>query len=169
VVDNPARGRALGAYDYFVKPVNGKALLSRLRQYTFATKVKNDPVRVLIVDDEPANLDLLESLLEPAGFAVIRAAGGREGIDVAKAEMPNLILLDLMMPGVTGFDVVEALRDEEGTRSIPVMVLTAKSLTADDKKTLNGQVAAIFERNSVAGTDLTSWLKEIVTMRPNRI
>src|SRR5258708_6697674 len=167
VVDNPALGRALGAYDYFVKPVDGKALLSRLRQYTFTTQVKTEPVRVLIVDDEPANLDLLESLLDPAGFAVIRAAGGREGIDIAKAERPNLVLLDLMMPGVTGFDVVEALRDDEGTRSIPIMVLTAKSLTADDKKMLNGQVAAIFERNSVAGTELTAWLREIVTKRPS--
>ncbi len=169
VLDDPALGRALGAYDYFVKPVDGKALLSRLRQYTFTTQVKTEPVRVLIVDDEPANLDLLESLLDPAGFAVIRAAGGREGIDIAKAEKPNLVLLDLMMPGVTGFDVVEALRDDEGTRSIPIMVLTAKSLTVDDKKTLNGQVAAIFERNSVAGTELTAWLQQIVTQRPNGI
>jgi len=77
---------------------------------------------VLIVDDEPANLDLLESVLKPAGFGVLRAAGGREGIDIAKAQMPSLILLDLMMPGVTGFDVVEAIRNEEVTRSIPIMV-----------------------------------------------
>jgi CheY-like chemotaxis protein len=57
VVDNPALGRALGALDYFVKPVDGKALLSRLSQYTFTTKVQSEPVRVLVVDDEPANLD----------------------------------------------------------------------------------------------------------------
>jgi PAS domain S-box-containing protein len=169
VVDNPALGRALGAYDYFVKPVDGKALLSRLGQYTFTTKVESEPVQVLIVDDEPANLDLLESLLKPAGFGVLRAAGGREGIDIAKAQMPSLILLDLMMPGVTGFDVVEALRNEEVTRSIPIMVLTAKTLTADDKTTLNGQVAAIFERNLGAGTELTAWLQKIVTKRPNRV
>jgi PAS domain S-box-containing protein len=169
VVDNSALGRALGAYDYFVKPVDGKALLSRLGQYTFTTEVQTEPMRVLIVDDEPANLDLLEALLKPAGFGVLRAAGGREGIDIAKAQMPSLILLDLMMPGVTGFDVVEALRNEEVTRSIPIMVLTAKTLTADDKRTLNGQVAAIFERNSVAGIELTAWLQEIVTKRPNRV
>src|SRR5258708_8346659 len=64
VVDNPALGRALGAYDYFVKPVDGKAILSRLRQYTFTSQVKTAPVRVLIVDEQPANLDLLESLLD---------------------------------------------------------------------------------------------------------
>ena len=167
VVDNPALGRALGAFDYFVKPVDGKALLSRLSQYTFTNKVKSEPVRVLVVDDEQANLDLLEALLKPAGFAVIRAGGGQEGIDLARSQMPNLILLDLMMPDLTGFDVVEALRADEATRSIPIMVLTAKALTDDDKKALNGQVAAIFQRNSVAGTELIAWLRGIVAQRQN--
>ena len=165
VVDNPTLGRALGALDYFVKPVNGKALLSRLRQYRFTTGVKHEPVRVLVVDDEPANLDLLEGLLRPEGFGVLRAASGREGIDMAMSELPNLILLDLMMPGLTGFDVVEALRDKEATRSIPIMVLTAKELTDVDKSALNGQVSAIFQRNSVAGTELTAWLRSIVAKR----
>jgi CheY-like chemotaxis protein len=165
VVDNPTLGRALGALDYFVKPVDGKALLSRLSQYTFTTKVQSEPVRVLVVDDEPANLDLLEALLKPAGFGVLRANGGQEGIDMARSHTPNLILLDLMMPNVTGFDVVETLRADEATRAIPVMVLTAKTLTKSDKKALNGQVAAIFKRDSVAGTELTAWLRNIVAKR----
>jgi CheY-like chemotaxis protein len=162
VVDNPALGRALGAMDYFVKPVDGRALLSRLSQYTFTSKVKTEPVEVLIVDDEPANLDLLEQLLKPAGFGVLKAGGGQEGIAIAKSRLPSLILLDLMMPGVSGFEVVEALRADEATRSIPIMVLTAKVLTEEDKKALNGHVAAIFERNSVAGTELIEWLQGIV-------
>jgi CheY-like chemotaxis protein len=165
VIDNPALGRALGAFDYFVKPVDGKALLSRLSEYTFTTKVETETVRVLVVDDEQANLDLMEALLEPAGFGVLMARSGREGIDVARAQLPNLILLDLMMPGLSGFDVVEALRADEATRSIPIMVLTAKILTEADKKALSGQVAAIFERNSVAGTELTAWLRSIVAQR----
>jgi len=165
VVDNAALGRALGAFDYFVKPVDGKALLSRLSQYTFADKGKSEPVRVLVVDDEPANLDLLEALLKPAGFGVLRARTGQEGIDLSKSQLPDLILLDLIMPGLSGFDVVEALRAEEATRSIPIMVLTAKTLTEDDKMALNGQVAAIFHRNSVAGTELTTWLRGIVAKR----
>jgi len=167
VVDKPLLGRALGAFDYFVKPVDGKALLSRLSQYTFTTKVKSEPVQVLVVDDEKANLDMLEALLKPAGFGVLKAGSGQEGIDMARSEMPSLILLDLMMPGLTGFDVVEALRGEEATRSIPIMVLTAKTLTEDDKRALNGQVAAIFQRNSMAGPELTGWLQGIVAHRRN--
>ena len=167
VIDNPTLGRALGALDYFVKPVDGKALLSRLSQYTFTTKVRSEPVQVLVVDDEQANLDLMEALLKPAGFGVLRAGGGQEGIEVARSQLPNLILLDLMMPDVTGFDGVEALRTEESTRSIPVMILTSKTLTAGDKRALNGQVAAIFQRNSVAGTELTAWLHGIVANTRN--
>jgi len=167
VGDNPSLGRALGAFDYFVKPVDGKALLSRLGQYTFTTKVKSERVRVLVVDDEQANLDLLEALLTPAGFGVVRAGSGREAIDMAISEMPSLILLDLMMPELSGFDVVEALRADKTTREIPIMVLTAKTLTEDDKTALNGQVAAIFQRNSVAGTELTAWLRGIVAQRQN--
>src|SRR4029077_8175760 len=122
VIDKPSLGRALGAFDYFVKPVDGKALLSRLSEYTFTTKVKTEPVQVLVVEHEQANLDLLEALLKPAGFGVIRAASGREGIDLARSKMPSLILLDLRMPELTGFDVGEALRAEEATRTIPIMV-----------------------------------------------
>ena len=162
VVDNPALGRALGAIDYFVKPIDGRGLLSRLEQFTFTTKVKREEVRVLVVDDEQSNLDLIEGLLKPAGFSVLRANGGQEGIDMAKSRLPNLILLDLMMPGVSGFEVVEQLRAEDRTRTIPIMVLTAKTLTADDKRSLNGNVAAIFQRNSVAGAELIEWLRGIV-------
>jgi len=64
---------------------------------------------------------------------------------------------------VTGFDVVEALRSDDGTRSIPIMVLTSKELTEDDKRALNGHVAAIFGRNSFAGAELVAWLRSLVT------
>jgi CheY-like chemotaxis protein/anti-sigma regulatory factor (Ser/Thr protein kinase) len=162
MIDNPALGRALGALDYFVKPVDRSALISRLTQYAFTTKVQHGEIRVLVVDDEPANVELLKALLEPEGFKVLTASGGRQGIEVAGAERPHLILLDLMMPGVSGFDVVEALRTNLLTRSIPIMVLTAKELTDEDKAALNGHVAAVFQRNSLAGAELVEWLRGFV-------
>jgi len=163
VMDNPSLGKALGALDYFVKPIDRSALLSRLDRYRFTAKVQHAEIRVLLVDDERANLDLLEALLEPEGYKVLKASGGKEGIEVARAQQPQLILLDLMMPGVTGFDVVEALRTDEATRAIPIMVLTSKKLTSGDKAALNGCVAAVFERNSVAGSELVAWLRAFVT------
>jgi CheY-like chemotaxis protein len=83
---------------------------------------------------------------------------------MARAHKPHLVLLDLVMPGVTGFDVVEKLRSDDSTRSIPIMVLTAKHLTGKDKKQLNGFVAAVFERNSLAGPELIGWLRQLAGM-----
>ncbi|HEV2413379.1 MAG TPA: response regulator, partial [Candidatus Dormibacteraeota bacterium] len=163
VVDKPALARALGAIDYLVKPVDGKALLARLDNFAFTPKEKRGPVRVLAVDDEPTNLELIEAHLKPAGFEVLRANGGQEGIDMAKSERPDLVLLDLMMPGVNGFDVVEALRADDATQLIPIMVLTAKLLTESDKRTLNGQVAGVFQRDSVARAELIALLRSIVS------
>jgi PAS domain S-box-containing protein len=165
IVDDPELGLALGAIDYLVKPVDGKALLQRLAKYTFTNKVGTQETRILVVDDEPANVEWLEGVLKPAGFSVITARGGQEGIDLAKSERLDLVLLDLMMPRVSGFDVVEALQADEKTRSIPIMVLTAKDLTSDDKRQLNGHVAAVLSRGSTGAPDLVDWLKKLSTTR----
>ena len=165
VVDDAELGRALGAIDYLVKPVDGEALLERLAKYTFTNKVGTQETRILVVDDEPDNVEWLEEVLKPAGFSVLSAGGGQEGIDLAKSARPDLVLLDLMMPKVSGFDVVEALHADESTRSIPIMVLTAKYLTAEDKKQLNGRVSAVLARGSTGATDLVGWLERLATAR----
>jgi len=165
VVDKPELGRALGAIDYFVKPVDGKALLNRLAQFTFTGKVGTEETRILAVDDEPANLEWLETVLKPAGFSVISAIGGKEGIELARISRPHLVLLDLMMPDVSGFDVVQALHADDSTRGIPIMILTAKDLTDADKRELNGSVAAILERGSTGAADLVGWLNRLMAAR----
>jgi signal transduction histidine kinase/DNA-binding response OmpR family regulator len=165
VVDNPELGIALGALDYIVKPVAAQDLIARLGKYTFTTKVKSQDVRVLVVDDEGANREWLASVLEPAGFGVISASGGAEAIELARTRKPDLVLLDLLMPDVTGFDVVEAMRSNEATRQIPIMVLTAKNLTKADKRQLNGQVSTILKRGSTGATDLLVLLREVIAER----
>jgi signal transduction histidine kinase/DNA-binding response OmpR family regulator len=165
VVDNPELGLALGAIDYFVKPVDAKQLVDRLNRFNFKRMSGQDTVRVLVVDDEAANRNLLAKALEPAGFTVLPAAGGREAIDLAKSMQPDLILLDLMMPEVSGFDVVEALRANESTRETPIMVLTAMNLSEADKRLLNGRVSKILSRGSVANADIVGLLKRVVAQR----
>ena len=162
VVDNPELGLALGAIDYFVKPVDAGVLIHRLNE--FGLKGGNE-VRVLVVDDEPANRMWLANALEPAGFTVLPAAGGREAIEMAKSEKPDFVLLDLMMPEVTGFDVVEALRADASTRETPILVLTAASLTDADKRMLNGRVSEILKRGTVASSDIVGLLKRVVAHR----
>jgi len=161
VVDNPELGIALGALDYFVKPVPAKELINRLSRFRFGRKAGEKP-RILVVDDETANREWLKRILEPAGFAVIQAKGGREAIDLAKSRKPDLVLLDLMMPEVTGFDVVEALRADDATKSTPIMVLTAKNLTEADIRQLNGHVSTILKRGSTGASDLLQLLRQAV-------
>jgi signal transduction histidine kinase/CheY-like chemotaxis protein len=162
VVDNPELGAALGALDYFVKPVRADALLKRLSLFNFQRTVGRDEVRVLVVDDEEANRELLAGVLEPAGFKVSLAAGGLEGIQLARSGQPDLILLDLLMPQVNGFDVVKVLRAEEATHATPIMVLTAKEMTQTDKRRLNGHVSAILTRDSTGASDLLGQLRHLL-------
>jgi CheY-like chemotaxis protein len=104
-------------------------------------------------------------VLEPAGFTVTTASGGQEGIQLAKNIRPDLVLLDLMMPDVTGFDVVEALRADAATQEIPIMVLTAKDLTEDDKRQLNGHVSSVLSRRSTGTADLLGQLQRVIASR----
>jgi signal transduction histidine kinase/CheY-like chemotaxis protein len=159
VVDNPELGMALGALDYFVKPIDGKELVSRLNRFHFK---HSNGTTVLVVDDDASNRLWLTNVLEPAGFAVINAGGGREAIEIAKSRRPDLVLLDLMMPDVNGFAVVEALRADPATRHVPIMILTARNLTAADKRQLNGHVSTILSRGSTAAADLVEHLRELV-------
>ena len=165
VVDNPELGLALGAIDYFVKPVDTGALIKRLNRFDFMRHSGKNEVRVLVVDDDAANRIWLTQALEPAGFTVFEASGGREAIELAKANQPDCVLLDLMMPEVTGFDVVEELRADERTRETPIMVVTAMTLTDADKRLLNGRVSQILTRGNVATTDIVGLLKRVIAQR----
>jgi signal transduction histidine kinase/CheY-like chemotaxis protein len=165
VVDNPELGMALGALDYFVKPVDGKELVRRLSRFNFRRSPERPEFRVLVADDEAANRSWLARILEPAGFAVIEAAGGREAIELAQSHRPDLVLLDLMMPEVSGFDVVEALRANPATEKTPIMVLTARRLTAADKRHLNGHVSTFLSRASLGSADLVNHLRYLIEPR----
>jgi signal transduction histidine kinase/DNA-binding response OmpR family regulator len=165
VVDNPELGMSLGAIDYFVKPVDGRELVKRLNSYPLERSRGQEEIRVLVVDDEPANRNWLAKTLEPAGFTVIPASGGREAIQLAKSTRPDFILLDLMMPEVTGFDVVEALRADEATRDVPIMVVTATNLTEADRRLLNGRVSQILSRRAVANSDIVGLLRRVIAHR----
>ena len=165
VVDNPDLGIALGAIDYFVKPIDGKELVRRLNRFHLERPGHDDAPRVLIVDDEAANRSWLTKTLEPEGFVVVAATGGREAIDLAKASPPDYVVLDLMMPDVTGFDVVEALRADPTTRDVPIMVLTAMNLTEADKRLLNGRVSEVLSRGAAGTSDIVGLLKRVVNHR----
>jgi CheY-like chemotaxis protein len=163
VVDDATTGYALGAVDYLVKPVDRDALLRRLDQLRDG-KTARAP-RVLVVEDDPSTLEVTSGFLRSGGFDVLPAAGGAEGIALARAQKPDIVLLDLMMPGLSGFDVAADLSRNPETRTIPILVLTAKELTMDDKRALSGQVSAVLSKVSPARVDLVGLLDRIVKVR----
>jgi CheY-like chemotaxis protein/anti-sigma regulatory factor (Ser/Thr protein kinase) len=161
VVDERGLGLALGAVDYFLKPVDRTALLARLARYTFTTKVKSRTVRVLAIDDDPVALELIDSALRPEGFEVVLAGGGREGIDRAVAEPFDLVVCDLLMPEVDGFDVVTDLKAHPSTSDVPILILTAHTITEAEKTRLNGQILGIVDKGDQGVEGLRRWLARL--------
>ncbi|HEY4492900.1 MAG TPA: response regulator, partial [Acidobacteriota bacterium] len=131
VIKEKLKGMSLGASEYLVKPV-GHLLLKATLEKILAKPDR--PKTILIVDDEEDTLQLLRDRLTEEGFQTIGASNGREAIEKAVAANPDLILLDIMMPDLTGWDVMQTLRQREGTASIPVVVLSAAHSDADLKK-----------------------------------
>jgi len=146
IVADRSRGFALGAAAIMQKPVARQELSGALRELGLLPLQPGRTLKVLVADDDPHAVELVAvRILELAG-TVLRASGGREAIAVAQDQLPDLIVLDLMMPGVNGFDVVEALSARADTARIPILVVTAKQITAEDRTRLNGYVAAIMEK-----------------------
>lgn len=158
VVDERDVGLALGAADYLVKPVDRDALLASLGRYTFLAKSRERRVRVLAVDDEPAALDLFRTALEPEGFDVVTASGGREALAQAAAGEFDLVICDLVMPGIDGFEVIAKLKADPRTAPVPILVCTAHDLTEEDKGRLNGKILGIVSKGADALDGLRSWL-----------
>ncbi len=141
IVDEKNLGYALGADDYLTKPIDRERLLAAMKKY------RHD-LPVLVVDDDEVQRDLLRKILGKDGYSVTEANNGREALERLGESTPGLILLDLMMPEMDGFEFVEALRRNEAWRSIPVLVITAKELTVDDRSRLNGYVEKILHKGA---------------------
>src|SRR5262249_46911755 len=151
MLDERGKGFALGAAEYLVKPVARDDVLAALDRCLHS----HGPVsKVLVVDDDPKARDLIKATLEPEGCTVIAASGGDEGVALATSEDPDLILLDLLMPDVDGFDVVERLRADTTTAEIPIIVLTSKTMEAEDKRRLNGQISYLARKGEFDRRDL---------------
>lgn len=148
IIDNKDIGFGLGATDYLCKPASRSELLSKLASYGLPPIVNNLQTKILIIDDEPKSVELFGKLLIAEGYDVLKAYGGKEGIDKVFQHKPDLILLDLMMPEVNGFDVVDKLKTSPETNTIPIIVITAKDLTQKDKEKLNHYVSLVVKKGT---------------------
>jgi signal transduction histidine kinase/CheY-like chemotaxis protein len=142
IMEQRGKGFALGASDYLVKPVSREDLVSAIERINLMQRPR-EAVTILAIDDDPMALELVDATLTGEGFRVCKASGGAEGLAIACREMPSLIILDLVMPDVDGFAVVERLRADPTTAAIPIVILTSKSLTPDEKARLNGEISSL--------------------------
>jgi signal transduction histidine kinase/CheY-like chemotaxis protein len=145
LVENHELGFALGADDYFLKPLDRDRFLERVRELAPATPGSRRP-SVLLIDDDPQVHDVLELELTEAGYELHSAADARSGIDLAARERPSVIVLDLVMDGMDGFQTAAALRREPATAGTPILVFTSKDLNADDRARLAGSANALFSK-----------------------
>jgi CheY-like chemotaxis protein len=160
IMDSLNVGYALGAADYLIKPVDRERLLGALSKYR-----RRPSACVLIVEDDAATREMLTRMVRTQGWATAEAENGR----VALARMletpetpPDLILLDLMMPEMDGFEFVTHLRRREEWRSIPVVVVTAKDLTTEDRLRLNGYVEKFVQKGAFSREQLLREIRDLV-------
>lgn len=150
VVADRQRGFALGVSQVLEKPVGRQQLLDAVES-ALGLRSEDGPARkVLVVDDDPAAIDLVVSNLARTECQVLRAQDGKQAIDLALDQRPDLIILDLMMPGLSGFEVVDRIRNQPTMAAVPILVMTSKSITQEERERLNGRVLQVMGKQSLA-------------------
>lgn len=160
MLGNRELGMALGADDYFVKPLDGSRLLRRLSEIVPRDSVRHP--RILIIDDEQDVHDMFDEMLASSGYLVDHAITGKEGIAKCFETPPSLIVLDLMMEGMDGFEVAAFLKSNPKTRYLPILILTGKDLDAGDRKRLTGKISALVEKGKTSPSQLVQTIKSLV-------
>ncbi len=157
VMEERGAAVALGASDYLLKPIKRKQLLAVLNRRTAETTAP-----VLIVDDKPDQRELLRRILDHEGVEVMEAANGAEALAKVDARRPSLVLLNLMMPEMDGFQVVETLRSSPENSDIPVVAITGKSLTDEERERLKGWMVNTIEKRSIPEEQLLDRVRELI-------
>jgi DNA-binding response OmpR family regulator len=157
MMDNQHLGFSLGAAEYLSKPVSRERLLE-----TVSKHLTNQDGAILIVEDDASSRQMLRRSLEQENWSVIEAENGRIAIECVARQMPSLILLDLMMPEMDGFQVIEQLNSSEIWSTIPVVIITAKDLTRQDMEKLNGSVLQIVQKGSYNQSELLGQVRRLI-------
>jgi GAF domain-containing protein/DNA-binding response OmpR family regulator/tetratricopeptide (TPR) repeat protein len=160
IVDKKALGMRLGAAAYLLKPLNPAEVLSTLRK---VIKPKaQERIHVLTVDDDPHIAEMLSQQLPESEFRLESALDGEAGLAAIEAEHPDVILLDIMMPKLDGFGVIERLREKAETRELPIIVISAKELTDEETERLRESVVLIMRKQGFDSEKLAEEIKHAV-------
>jgi len=162
ILDEQQLGFALGAGAYLSKPVARQELLDVLERLVGGKSLTSDQlIRVLAVDDQPEALELIALALEGTRYRLMRATNGTVALELLATQNPDLLIVDLMMEPVSGFEVIEAAVADPKTRHIPIVVWTAKDLSAEDILRLSGSVAARISKMDFAVSGKEALLREL--------
>ncbi len=152
IIDNKILGYKLGAAAYLLKPLDVVAVVSTLKQVL--SEQPHEPKHVLIIDDDPGVANMLNQMLTPSDFILDSAPDGVEGLAAIQRSRPDVVLLDLMMPRLDGFGVIEQMRSDPAAQHLPIIVLTAKDLTDDDSARLGESVRGVMKKQGIDGASL---------------
>jgi signal transduction histidine kinase/DNA-binding response OmpR family regulator/carbon monoxide dehydrogenase subunit G len=154
-------GFALGAADFVTKPFERELLLQAVNRHRRGDGL----AQVLVVDDDPRSRDMLRRTLQKEGWTVAEAVNGREALGQLERSRPALVLLDLMMPEMDGFEVLERMRRDDAWRAIPVIIITAKDLTREEVDRLNGRVVKVLQKGTYQRRDLLDDVRALLARR----
>ncbi len=163
IEDDRASLCALGAVDYLLKPIDSERLLAILQPY----RTEPSATSVLVVEDNSGNRDMICRQLTKAGWDVLEAQNGFQALAVLQTQQPGVILLDLMMPEMDGFEFIRQLRQHPQWRSLPVIVLTAKDLTVAERQWLDGQTQRIYHKGA-GNRQLLDEIHSLLATHPSR-
>jgi signal transduction histidine kinase/DNA-binding response OmpR family regulator len=160
IVDQKQVGFALGAADYLIKPVRKPALLDTIRRHV--PSPGDDDSAILLVDDDPKALELLEEALRSAGYETQGVCSGARALEVLANKVVGAILLDLLMPGMDGFQVIRHVREEPALKELPILVMTAKNLTPDEIALLNRETQGLLQKDGSWKNQLIAELARVI-------
>jgi diguanylate cyclase (GGDEF)-like protein len=168
IVDNKDLAFALGATDYLLKPLDKEALLTKLEDITVAKGKKVLPISVLIIEAEDEVTNSFRDIFEPQGFLIYTAQNGKRGIELANALRPAVILLDITLPDMIGFDVIKDIKENPSTKDTPIFMLTERDVSVDDRITLVGKIERIVQKYAFDTKELIGHIKELEILYPRR-
>jgi CheY-like chemotaxis protein len=151
----------LDVIDWFVKPISREDLIRRLRLDCPQLLPPARPLAALVVDDEPASRKLLNDLLATEGVEVRQASGGVEALARLDEAVPDLLILDLLMPETDGFAVVEAVRSQPRFDPLQIVIVTAKDITSEDRGRLNGNIQAVLSKSRLTPEKMAERLRKL--------
>jgi CheY-like chemotaxis protein len=162
--EEPTRALAVGAHAVLPKPIQRHTLLEIVHRF-LPQRGEHRPA-VLLVDDDPKVINVVRAYFDGERVDVDYVYGGAEALEAVRARRPDVMVLDLMMPGVTGFDVLAAMRRDPATATLPVIVLTAKELTPDERRQLDAGAQAVLAKGTTSRGDVVAEVHRLLAGDP---